>query len=240
MLTDFVAPAPEGRNIYSDDVIILYSSVRSDICQANVTPLGLKNNHPRFYRHFAPPGLGPQKPLAPVLLKPVLATHSTASRYIGNDSIPAFLIDKLLYHYFFLANPDSQLNLSTGYLKGTFQHLIEDQHLLARRINRLTSHLLPGVVRTYAPRGETPFFKVLLTRKHLSVMSGITTAGHLATLTRRRSMTGQESAVFLRHLSDYLNRKLLVIWDRLNVTSVSNLVAEYQLTELGNQPWVTG
>jgi len=78
-------------------------------------------------------------------------------------------------------------------------------------------YLLPGVVRTYAPRGETPFFKVLLTRKHLSVMSGITTTGHLTTLTRRRSMTGWDSAVFLRHLSDYLNRKLLVIWDRLNI-----------------------
>jgi hypothetical protein len=32
--------------------------------RADVAPLGLKNNHPRFYRHFAPPGLGPQNPLA--------------------------------------------------------------------------------------------------------------------------------------------------------------------------------
>ena len=30
-------------------------------------------------------------------------------------------------------------------------------------------------------------------------------------------MTGQDSAVFLRHLSDYLNRKLLIIWDRLSI-----------------------
>lgn len=30
-------------------------------------------------------------------------------------------------------------------------------------------------------------------------------------------MTGQDSAIFSRHLSDYLNWKLLVIWDRLNI-----------------------
>ena len=59
--------------------------------------------------------------------------------------------------------------------------------------------------------------KALLTRKHLSVMSGITTAGQLATMKRRRSMTGEDSALFLRHLSDYLCRKLLVIWDGINI-----------------------
>jgi transposase len=84
-------------------------------------------------------------------------------------------------------------------------------------VDEAAFYLMPGVVRTYVPRGETPLFKVLLTRKHLSVMSGITTAGDLVTLTRRRSMSGQESAVFLRHLSAYLNLKLLVIWDRLNI-----------------------
>lgn len=78
-------------------------------------------------------------------------------------------------------------------------------------------YLLPGVVRTYAPRGETPFLEVLLTRKHLSVMSGITSTGYLATMTRRCSMTGQDSSIFLRHLFDYLNHKLLIIWDQLNI-----------------------
>ena len=78
-------------------------------------------------------------------------------------------------------------------------------------------YLLPSVVRTYAPRGEMPFFKVLLTHKHLSVVSGITAAGHPATMTLLQLMTGQERAVFLRHSSDYLDRKLLVIWDRLNI-----------------------
>lgn len=30
-------------------------------------------------------------------------------------------------------------------------------------------------------------------------------------------MTGQDCSIFLRHLSDYLNQKLLVIWDRLSI-----------------------
>jgi transposase len=84
-------------------------------------------------------------------------------------------------------------------------------------VDEAAFYLLPGVVRTYAPRGETPLLKVLLTRKHLLVMSGVTIAGGLATLTRRGSMTGEDSAWFLRHLSQYLYQKLLVIWDCLQI-----------------------
>jgi len=69
------------------------------------------------------------------------------------------------------------------------------------------------VIRTYAPCGETPLLKVLQTRDHLSVMSGITPAGHLMTLRRQKALTGSESTAFLRHLVWYLGRKLLVIWD---------------------------
>jgi len=36
-------------------------------------------------------------------------------------------------------------------------------------------------------------------------------------MTRRRSMTGQDSSIFLRRLSDYLNQKSLIIWDQLNI-----------------------
>ncbi len=39
-------------------------------------------------------------------------------------------------------------------------------------------YLLPGLVRTYAPRGQMPVLKVLLSYSHLSVVSGITAAGN--------------------------------------------------------------
>ena len=84
-------------------------------------------------------------------------------------------------------------------------------------IDEAAFYLLAGVVRTYAPCGETPILKVFETRDHLSVMSGISTAGHLMTLTRGRALTGLESVAFLRHLSWYLGCKLLVIWDGASI-----------------------
>ena len=40
-------------------------------------------------------------------------------------------------------------------------------------------YLLPGLVRTYAPRGETPVLRLPLTRDHLAAISGITKDGRL-------------------------------------------------------------
>jgi transposase len=74
-------------------------------------------------------------------------------------------------------------------------------------------YLLPGVVRTYAPCGETPVLKVFETRDHLSAMSGITPAGQLATLIRGYALTSAESVLFLRHLRCYVADRLLVIRD---------------------------
>jgi transposase len=55
--------------------------------------------------------------------------------------------------------------------------------------------------------------RVFQTRDHLSVISGVTLAGHLATMTRTRAMTGLDSISFLQHLHSYFRCKLLVIWD---------------------------
>jgi transposase len=77
--------------------------------------------------------------------------------------------------------------------------------------------LLTGVVRTYAPWGETPILKVFQTRDHCSGMSGITPAGQLATRTRARALTSWESVAFLRHLYWYLGSELLVIWEGASI-----------------------
>ena len=47
-------------------------------------------------------------------------------------------------------------------------------------------YLLPGVVKTYGPKGQTPVIDKRLTRDHLSVMAGVTPAGKLYTLVRRK------------------------------------------------------
>lgn len=74
-------------------------------------------------------------------------------------------------------------------------------------------YLLPGKVRTYAPRGQRPTLRVFETRDHLSVMSAITRHGELFTLVRDEALTGVESVRFLQHVLTQVQRKLLVIWD---------------------------
>lgn len=74
-------------------------------------------------------------------------------------------------------------------------------------------YLLPAVVRTYAPRGQTPVLRVPLTRDHLSVISGITLDDRLFLLVREQSFSGPGVVEFLRHLVRHLGGLLLVIWD---------------------------
>lgn len=70
------------------------------------------------------------------------------------------------------------------------------------------------MVRTYAPRGQTPRLQGRLTRDHWSVMSGITGEGELFTLRRAYPLTGWESILFLCHLRRRIGRNLLAIWDQ--------------------------
>ena len=74
-------------------------------------------------------------------------------------------------------------------------------------------YLLPGAVRTYAPRGRTPVLRLPLTRDHLSVISAITPAGRLLTLAQHRAFKSPDIVRFLKHLLRHLPGKLLVLWD---------------------------
>jgi transposase len=74
-------------------------------------------------------------------------------------------------------------------------------------------YLLPMVVRTYAPVGQTPILKEHLTRDHLSAMSGITLDGRLYMLEQQRAFKGDDVVRFLKHLMRQIPGKLLIIWD---------------------------
>lgn len=74
-------------------------------------------------------------------------------------------------------------------------------------------YLLPGVVKTYAPEGQTPILREKLTRDHLSVMGGMTPQGKLYTLVRQEPLNGLHVIEFLVHLGRVAARRLLVIWD---------------------------
>lgn len=74
-------------------------------------------------------------------------------------------------------------------------------------------YLLPGIVRTYAPKGQTPVIRNKQTRDHLSVMGGLTPLGKVYTLVRQRPLNGLDSIDFLLHLQRVAGKRLLVIWD---------------------------
>jgi transposase len=74
-------------------------------------------------------------------------------------------------------------------------------------------YLLPGVVKTYAPKGRTPVVDEWQTRDHLSVMGGVTPQGKVYSLVRPKPLNGLHSIEFLVHLGRLVGDRLLVIWD---------------------------
>jgi transposase len=74
-------------------------------------------------------------------------------------------------------------------------------------------YLLPGLVKTYAPKGNSPVIREKWTRDHLSIMGGLTLDAKLYSLVRQKSLNSIHTVEFLRHLMRYLGPRLLVIWD---------------------------
>lgn len=74
-------------------------------------------------------------------------------------------------------------------------------------------YLLPALVRTYAPRGETPILRVRLTHDHLNAISGITAEGKLYMRVQERAYTSDDVVGFLKHLLRHIPGELIVIWD---------------------------
>jgi transposase len=76
-------------------------------------------------------------------------------------------------------------------------------------------YLLPALVRTYAPVGQTPLLRVPLSWDHLSVISAVTPQGRLYLMMQQEAFNGLAIVCFLKHLLRHLPGKLLVIWDGL-------------------------
>jgi transposase len=74
-------------------------------------------------------------------------------------------------------------------------------------------YLLPAVLRTYAPVGQTPIIRSRLTNDHLSAISGITPEGKLYLLVQERAFRSEDVIRFLQHLLRHIPGKLLIIWD---------------------------
>ena len=96
---------------------------------------------------------------------------------------------------------------------------------------------LPAVVRTYAPRGQTPILREWLTRDHLSVISGITPVGELYLRVQDHAFKGPEVVQFLQQILDQVPGKLLVVWDG-NPTHRGTAVKEFLAAGATQRLWI--
>lgn len=96
---------------------------------------------------------------------------------------------------------------------------------------------LPAVVRTYAPKGETPILREWLTRDHLSAIGGMTSAGELYLLLQDHAFKGPEVVQFLQQLLAQVPGKLLIVWDG-HPTHRSRVVKEFLAAGAAQRLWI--
>ena len=73
------------------------------------------------------------------------------------------------------------------------------------------------MVRTDAPRGETPLLRAPLTHDHWSVIGGLTQDGRLLRQLQKDAYRGPDVVRFLQHLLRHIPGQLLVIWDGASI-----------------------
>ncbi len=96
---------------------------------------------------------------------------------------------------------------------------------------------LPSVVRTWAPRGQTPILREWLTWDHLSAISAITPAGELYLSIQERAFRGPEVVQFLQQLLAHLPGLLLVVWDGITPHR-SRVVQEFLAAGAAQRLWL--
>lgn len=87
-------------------------------------------------------------------------------------------------------------------------------------------YLLPIVVRSYAPSGQTPILKEFLSYQHLSLIGAVTSQGRLFLTMYSHSITAFEIVHFLGQLQRQIPGLLLIIWDGIP-THRSRVVKTY-------------
>jgi transposase len=87
-------------------------------------------------------------------------------------------------------------------------------------------YLLPGVVKTWAPVGQTPVLRHKLTRDHLSVISAVSPEGDLYLQVRECAFDSAGILGFLDLLQEQIEGDLVIVWDGAPIHR-SKLVKQY-------------
>lgn len=94
-------------------------------------------------------------------------------------------------------------------------------------------YLLPSVVRTFAPCGQTPVLRERLTRDHLPAISGVTPEGKLYMQVQTTPFRSPDVVGFLRHLHRHIRGNVLVLWDGAPIHR-SNVIKGYLASGAAN------
>lgn len=86
-------------------------------------------------------------------------------------------------------------------------------------IDESAFYMSPVVTKTWAPVGTRVKLEGLLTRRHLSVIGGLTWEGSLYMQAQETSLGSEGVIRFLRHLLHHLPERLLVLWDGARIHS---------------------
>jgi transposase len=96
---------------------------------------------------------------------------------------------------------------------------------------------LPAVVRSYAPRGQTPILREWLTWDHLSAIGAITPSGALYMAVQDRAFKSPDVVCFLEQLLSQTPGKLLVVWDGLP-THRSQVIKDFLAAGAAKRLWL--
>lgn len=102
--------------------------------------------------------------------------------------------------------------MARPYLAGVEKKLDLEKRTLVC-IDESAFYLLPSVVRTWAPRGQTPILNEVYGRDHFSAISAITPQGKLYLHLQETPINGEDVVGFLCHLLRQIPGKLLILWD---------------------------
>lgn len=102
-----------------------------------------------------------------------------------------------------------------------------------------TVQLCANVVKTYAPKGETPVLALTDTKgyQYVCLASSISPEGKMYYEMRSKSFKGAQIVEYLKGLLKTTERKILLIWD--NATwHKSQEVKDFLISEIGKRIWV--
>ena len=102
-----------------------------------------------------------------------------------------------------------------------------------------TLQLCANVVKTYAPKGETPIIAMQDTKgyQYVCLASSVSEQGKIFFDIRSNSFKGEGIINYLTKLLESTSGKILLIWDNASWHK-SQEVKDFLKTELGNRLWV--